>query len=314
MSYAAAMDPAEVIKFLHAYGHLEFPFGHQQDIPSDLSKLTLQDEVVREALRSHQSFDYGYVRAVKVHHGRQRQLVPDGDIGPATIEMLQTARCGCPDYAAAHDADEAVGSGSWKGCHGIGNFHAAKIHVTNSPPDFLAPHWDTVKRRVVQAYEEIGLRWMFDAPQGGHQTELTFADRSDGWIGLAIVGQGETCTSQPIWLKLLKTYRGGNSAEQIIIQWTTLTKHELGHNCGLGHSRGGVMNPSIVDGLPISWVGDQSESLLRRKFGGERVPGNSPDPGPGPGPGPFPGDIEIDGRLSINGRPYLLVPDPYGGM
>ena len=49
--------------------------------------------------------------------------------------------------------------------------------------------------------------------------------------------------------------------------------HELGHNAGLQHTRGGVMSPSIVHGLPSSWKGDPSRSVLARYYGGEPIPG-----------------------------------------
>lgn len=314
MSYVSPLSPASVIEYLAVYGHLRYPFGHQQDLPADISTLKLTDAPVREALRSHQSFDLNY--HVMSGAYRQQPSIATGELGPVTSAMIASPRCGCPDYRAqaTHDELPAIGTGSWKGCHSIGNFHCAKIHVTNSPPGFLAPVWDEVKRRVTQSYEELGLRWIFDAPNGGHQTSLTFYPRSNGWIGLAIVGQGESCSSQPIWLRLLETYKGGSTPDQITSQWTTLTKHELGHNCGLDHSRGGVMNPSIVDGLPVSWRGDPSETQLKRWFGGEPVPGSNPEPEPPP-----PGDDDegpvVSGRLMINGRPYLLVRDPgYSGM
>lgn len=317
MSYEIKTDPAYILKFLDTYGHLRYPFGQEQDLPDDIYKLKLTDAPVVAALQSHQSFDGNYRGMVGYFHGENRELQPDGDIGPATEAMLAAPRCGCPDYGMQARELPAIGSGSWKGCHGIGNYHCAKIHVTNSPPSFLAPVWDEVKRRVVQAYAEIGLKWIFDAPKGGHQTALSFWPRSDGWIGLAIVGQGETCSSDPIWLRLLQTYKGGSTPEQITTQWTTLTKHELGHNTGLDHSRGGVMNPSIVNGLPISWAGDPSEAQLRRWFGGEKVPGSDPEPPPPPGPDPDPDDdsIVIRGQFTINGIPHAVVRLPgYSGM
>jgi hypothetical protein len=55
--------------------------------------------------------------------------------------------------------------------------------------------------------------------------------------------------------------------------------HELGHNAGLDHSRGGVMNPSIVSGLAPSWAGDPSEPILNRYYGGEPIE-QPPVPGP----------------------------------
>jgi hypothetical protein len=114
-------------------------------------------------------------------------------------------------------------------------------------------------------------------------SEMSFVSSSSGWIGLAIVGQGETCGSK-IWCKFLSTYRGGQDTASIVAQWTTLVKHELGHNCGRGHTSGGVMNPSIINGLPTDWVAnDPSTNWLKGQFGGVPVPiPGTPPPPPKP--------------------------------
>jgi hypothetical protein len=84
----------------------------------------------------------------------------------------------------------------------------------------------------------------------------------------------------------------------------TLIKHELGHNSGLGHSRGGVMNPSIINGLPVSWKNDPSESQLRKWYGGEPVPGGNPLPPDTPQPPTGGGDIP---RVSLT----VTVPEGF---
>ena len=86
-------------------------------------------------------------------------------------------------------------------------------------------------------------------------------------IGLAIVGRGQSCRTS-IWAKFDPGYQPAN----VVREWTSLVKHELGHNMGLSHSQGGVMNPSIIAGLPVSWRGDPSEPILSRWFGGKPVP------------------------------------------
>lgn len=282
-------SPDNVIGFLLRFGHLERPFGNQQDVPEVLSKLTpeqrehpteildavrasrltLEDHLVKEALRSHQELEAQYNLVSQAYHGRP--IVADGEAGPATEFVMRLERCGHPDYAPPEDVAAAVGQGNWARCHNVGDFHAVSIQVQNSPPSFLAPLFDQVKERVTQAYAEIGLLIHWDG-RGPVNIQFSFVSRSSGWIGLAIVSNNSTCNSGPIWCRYLSTYKGGNTDADIVTQWTTLVKHELGHNTGMSHSRGGVMNPSIVNGLPVSWEGDPSHRLLVSRFGGKPVP------------------------------------------
>lgn len=265
------LNDKEIISFLRKTGHLECPFGVRQDVPVDDDKLTLKDVVVREAIRSHQSLDENYEVFAMARHGRS--LIPDGDPGPATVDVMSLPRCGMPDYghSSGYDGAEAAGSGNWRGCHDVGNYHALSVEVTNAPPSHVAPVWEDVKRRTREAYAEVGLliHWDGREPVG---TRASFVRQSDGWIGLAIVCNDCTCDSGPIWCRYLSTYRGGSTERDILTQWTSLFKHEIGHNCGMGHVRGGVMNPSIVNGLPVSWRGDPSWQQLVSRFGGRPVP------------------------------------------
>ena len=182
-------------------------------------------------------------------------------------------RCGHPDYGP--DVEAATGSGSWPNCHGIGDFHCAKVRVNpEGMPTFLKPVFDQVLNRVRAAYRDMGLSYDWVGEESTfHNTSINFVPRSNGWIGLAIVGQRESCSSK-IWARFLATYKPNN----VLNEWTTLIMHELGHNAGLHHSRGGVMNPSIVQGLAPTWRGDPSESILANYYGGEPIPGDNTPP------------------------------------
>lgn len=294
----------------------------------DLKLLQPHDPVVVAAMISMSRMDAGlYTKHVLEHHGRVPHF--DGQIGPAMLGMINdnNGRCPIPDYVPPpgtsflySDPDlqavvermqlestlPAFGSGNWKGCHQVGEFHCATVGVNQSGlPSFLKPVFLQVLRNVQRAYAGVGLLFIFvtegrdmltGKPFDGHiNTEMSFVPRSDGWIGLAIVGQGETCGGK-IWCKFLNTYVGGNSEAAIVTQWTTLIKHELGHNCGRGHTTGGVMNPSIVNNLPTDWVdSDPSTPWLKGQFGGVPVPipGGNPVPNPQPGPGGSTTDRQI---------------------
>lgn len=282
-------DQTAAIAFLYNYGHLQFPNGVEQDIPEVLTKLkpsaraefdkvkmavhksglSYRDPCVQKALLSYQVVDEQFdLIAPAVHDGKQMDV--NGEMGPATEFAMNLPRCGHPDHSPPADIGMAVGRGNWPRCHGVGDYHAVSVKIANSPPSFLAPHFEEVKKRVTEAYAEVGLLIHWDG-RSPVNIDFSFVNRSSGWIGLAIVGQNQGCNSR-IWCRYLASYRGGSSAESIIQQWTTLIKHELGHNTGMSHFRGGVMNPSIVNGLPTSFRGDPTFNTLTSKFGGERVP------------------------------------------
>lgn len=319
---------AQIIEILEKTGHLRFPFGeHVAGVPAVSDPAypkDLTDQIVVNAVASYQSFMSPVLEGLIAKHHPERasaSVVVDGVVGPALQELFDAPRCACPDYGMALPALAAIGGGSWKSCHGIGDFHCAIVQVDESNlPSFLRPLWLEVLRRTVSAYAEMGLKWIFVNQSGvcyltgktysaQPQTRLSFVTSSSGWIGLAIVPNSAlSCSTSPIWLQLLATYRGGNSNDAIAQQWTSLVKHELGHNCGLGHSSGGVMNPSIVNGLPTSWRGDPSESLLRSRFGGQPIP---PDSNPVPPDQPPPGAGFWPGLLILNettGKKYRAFP------
>lgn len=264
------------------------PRGELQDAPTTVkacAKLTLEDGCVKKAVASMQASDVNLDFLCQMEHGRPCE--PDGIVGPATemyLKLRERSGCGHADFLTEEEQETAAaawglpaqGSGNWRGCHGVGNFHAVKIRVTNSPPSFLAPVFEEVKKRVTEAYAEAGLLIHWDGTASDRNIDFSFVNGSTGWIGLAIVSNNSTCSSGPIWCRYLATYRGGSSVEQIITQWVTLIKHELGHNCGFGHLRGGVMNSTIVNGLVVSFRNDPAWSGLSSRFGGVAVP-RTPD-------------------------------------
>ena len=269
-------SPAEasLIAFLDHYGHLRHPFGEEQSVP-DLSTLSMKSDAVQDALQSYRSFHAApleYIAAgiwpvdaspAQTGYGSNSSLLLD----QATKILVNTSRCSCPDYGAAEAEELPAGSGSWSGCFGIGQFHHAHIKFLNSPPSFLTPVFDTIWQRVVDAYAEIGLLFTKVPADDFANIEVTFTELGGSTIGLAIVGSGEGC-QDTIWAKFAPSYKPANT----VSEWTTLIKHELGHNCGLQHSNGGVMNPYIMAGLPVSWKNDPSFPLLSQRFGGKQIP------------------------------------------
>ena len=255
------MNNLEILDFLDWTGHLLYPHGKKQHGPFSQGIATAEG---LEGVASFQAFEAERMdRLCLREHGRSARF--DGDVGPATIRAMMAPRCGHPDYGP--DIQPATGSGSWIGCHGIGDFHCAKVCVNQSGmPNFLGPVFEYVWERVASAYADIGLKYERVESGNADNIDFSFVQSSRGWIGLAIVGQSESCSSS-IWCKFLAKYQPAN----VLNEWTTLIMHELGHNAGLHHSRGGVMNPSIVQGLAPTWRGDPSEPILVRYYGGKPI-------------------------------------------
>lgn len=343
----AKASPQAIIERLKLTGHFDNP-----DMPTgvkfdDLPKLTLYSDECRTAIRSFTEMMASVAEQNSFEfHGRRYHF--DGEFGPATEATILTERCEHPDYhvpdLALYDGYEslneyeeatearAVGrNGNWKRCHGIGEFHCAHIRITNQPPAHLRRNgnWEHVLRAVTRANQAIGWQIYWSGPgspiqdgRGNHQLTMTFVDRSNGWIGLAQVVQNRPCNSLH-WSRYLATYLRTGSDAQIRRMWPILVLHELGHNMGTGHTRGGIMNPSILS-LAASWSGDPLAAWLRTHYGGEPIPTRpDPDPDPGPDPDPDPGpeppkpdgdDYWFDGLTLKKGdrsiRRYMLTPAP----
>jgi hypothetical protein len=299
---------------------------------NDLRYLKLSDRPVQEALRSYSEADpYRYAKHVWEKH--QRAPWFDGVAGPALQAMMQDRGvCPVPDFAPpagvsfsfndpymqaivekmqADALHEQAGTGQWRGCHNVGGeYHAALAQWDLTLlPTFLEPHFVTVLLKVREAFAAMGLLWMF-CDQAGRDllddedytgqhvnTHCTFVRRSDGWLGLAILGGRETCSSLPIWAKFLATFQGGTTSAEIVNQWWTLISHELLHNLGRNHVRGGVMNPSLQRGLRMTFDGDTSEQWMRQQFGGVAVPIPDDDNGDRGGGGDNPPESDLQKQI-----------------
>jgi hypothetical protein len=310
------------IRVAWEYGHFWSPDNPEGSNISfnDLANLKPSDPVVVQAMISLAKMDStAYTKLSLVHHGRPPSF--DGDAeDPAMAAMVESDRCPIPDYlpppgteCAFEDpnvqavvekmqkgTEEAIASGGWPNCHGAVNYHCMAIRVNPAGMNPKYAHlWKKIMQNVQKANCEIGLLMRFIGMDGKDlltgetwtsniNSELTFVQSSSGWIGLAIVGQSESCGSK-IWLKLLATYTGGNTDPVMEQQISALLLHEGGHNMGLMHTNGGIMNPSMTQGNPVGqWPpNDPSRPRLRSLYSGVPVPipgGGTPNPNPNPVP------------------------------
>lgn len=262
------MTDQEILTLLHHTGHIAHPFGQEGATAWD-STFPLEHPDIEKAIHSYQDFHSDCLdRFCLDHHSRPAHA--DGDVGPATRELFALPRCGHPDYGPKIAA--ATGSGNWKGCHGIGDFHSALIHVDYTDmPEFLKLHWEEVWERAVASFAEIGLSLLRTEDKSRANITVSFETRRQNWIGLAIVGSGQSC-SDTIWAQ----FHAGYHPQKIVSMWTQLLMHEFGHNCGWQHTRGGVMSATLMVELPPTWKGDPIYPLAKRMYGGVPVPGTTP--------------------------------------
>lgn len=306
------MTPEKMIRRLYELGHFRNPAHPTGVSESDLVNLSLHDQPVRTAIASYQEFMAAdFDRLSAKHHGRKG--IADGEPGPATADLLSVARCGCPDY---DDAEMATGRGSWDaGCHPdwpANHTFTVQMNKSGMPSylrDTIEPAWALVRK----AYADMGIVFIRedDNPRANSLTTWT---RGRGWIGLAIVPNNPGCGDR-IWAKFDNRYR----PRDLLNQWARLLAHEYGHNMGMRHSRGGIMNPSITSGpfTATAWRGDPSQSILERYFGGEPVdlddqPDEPDDPDTPDEPRPperywFRGEFDLMDNDENVGT-YILVP------
>lgn len=270
-----SLTEQQIIQKLDHFGHLRFPFNQDGAVAiKDINKLGVDSPEVRAAIESYQALHTVPLEQIIARNNPQL-VVPSakitGELDDDTLQLLNTARCDTPDYDP--NVARAVGSGNWKRCHGIGEFHCCTFKIITAIPDHIAPFFDDMlENDVVERYRRMGLWFKRDQtiPDSQANILVSFVNppSNDNWIGLAIVGQGLNCTSR-IWSKFDKAYKPANVRRE----WATLLTHEFGHNCGLGHSSGGVMNPYIIAGLPKYWTeADPSYSLLVQRYGGKPIP------------------------------------------
>lgn len=284
----------------------------------DLRGVSLLSGTEQEALdliKSFQESDLNFVPIVLAFHNRSP--VYDGIIGPATRALAELPRCPLPDFTPPPDVEiyypdpeirraiesmqinAQMGSGSWPSCDperpGVNSFRV-RLDTSNCPATIKA-YLDKSLEAVVAAYAEMGcaLRYI-QSSTGECELEKRFQSLAGSVIGWNEFPTPNTC-DQTISGRLDTGY-----APSDYRYWANLEAHETGHGVGLSHTRGHIMNPSILLVWPLSWKGGPSEAAMKRYFGGIPVP----TPGPGPGPGPIPpGEkVKYSGSFISGGQVY----------
>lgn len=279
--------------------------GKERVCPDRFKNLAEMDEARQKMVELFQSKMWLDYRDEGIAQLGRDPLI-DGVVGPVTKEVFKLPRCGCPDFAfpkkeGVYKPEEA-GIGPWKGCHNVGDAHAAHFQYQNDPPSHMnrdAGDGETIFTKALRKVREVnakkGLLCYFSGPgiieefhpedMGSVQSRVSWT-RGNGWIGLAIVGRDGMPCSETIWIQYDNSFTSSYDIARAIHGMVLLKLHEQGHNEGLGHTSGGIMNPSLRLSTTADWEGDVAEEWQRRRFGFKPVPI------PGPGPGPEPPDPE----------------------
>ena len=305
------MNDQQIIRWLWRYGHFANKrFANPLNVKeSDLKFLRITDRVVQDAAASIQSLDLQAELLVHKHHdGRALQI--DGDIGPATKELLTKPRCGCPDYRRD---DEATGSGPWPvpGCDPMrknrAKEHSIRINVNTAGMPYSLDYWKSFIGRTVRCAAEFGLsaRYILDGDPSKAEIAVTFASLADDGSGIpedAVIGRNYF-PQRGTYNQTIKGWITTRWNPSSIILHSCLWMHEqLGHGAGFEHTRGGIMNPSILPIDPLTWRGDPHESRARDWYGGEWVRDEGPTiPTPQP---PEDGPQQPTGFVYLGGELY----------
>jgi hypothetical protein len=302
----------DIIKRLWELGHFFNPnfFDPDEIKETDLSKLDIEDEEVTRALRSWQDMMAPEVDFLSMkHHGRP--AIHDGEFGPALQESFEIPRCGHPDYFpdTIKDGDLfGAGYGSWHEECARDTGVTFSVNPSGQPAGTKA-NWDEILRDVVDAYRKVGIK-LREVSSSSANIAVSWRSLGGGTIGLASLHAG-TCNKTG-FCYLSTSY---NAAVVYIKQ---LLCHEWGHNMNLGHTRGGIMHPSIgnVSGFTGWMENDPSYPKLRKFFPWGPLPGPGPDPKPDPDPDPVPPpvtDLKVEGAIDVkvNGRTaFRIIPVP----
>jgi len=313
------VNEREIIRLLWETGHFWSPLNPEGLSVSEdeLDKLTLTDEVVKKAVASYQDFLAETLDGLAMReHGRVS--IPDGEVGPATLALFSVPRCGCPDYQDPRKAEEAGGSGSWpQGCYDRPDIHEVHYTVDKRRMSRSESEWLIVRNMVLEAYAKVGVLLVEVELGSSSNIDTEWRVLRGSTIGLAEFNNG-SCRDN-VFCYVDPGFWPNND------DMADLWCHELGHNMNLPHTRGGIMNPTLIGGGRFNgWTErDPSTPRLRRFFGGEPIPRNlwwwdeKPEPPSPPGPpAPPPSGIWIDGSLSVKNKDgkslgeFIVVPKP----
>lgn len=300
---ATPHTPADVASWLYQFGH-GWNTKYQNLLNLDagrVGKMQGDEKDAKQLIMSFQEMDINVPLLHQLtHHGEV--FVADGELDPITLQVMSFPRCAMPDHAPPPNASfsfehtdleaavasyqlfedakahgelagtsfGATGSGSWPvGCDPEWpDNHSTVVEViTRGASSEQRQKFVDGLPQIAAAEAEIGqhVRFVVDKPISNPQHRVTFGPLPGNTIGYAYFPTPGQCR-QIVKAVIDSTFNAS------IIALLNLGGHEFkGHSDGLPHTRGGIMNPSLVIVNPFSWIRDTSFSRKKAYFGGVAI-------------------------------------------
>lgn len=283
------LSPFDLIRTLFAFGHfyskdaLAITLVEEADLPT----LTVEDAVVKAAVRSYQSYfrqdlDQLTQRAVKFG-GLERESVADGEIGENTVILLTSVRCGLPDFPHPSAAGEEA---NW--------------------PETCRADITTSYRMSLPGISESQLQqiWIASDKQWEADLDVKFRFIDGGYPNTRIYAFAASLGGSVLADQYLAQNNCGARLQGRVStrQWTpqllqaTLT-HEHGHALGLNHLQdpNATMFPSIHQASLARWGKPVASDIAAAvALGYKRRTTPVPEPDPVPPQGTFQVILSID--------------------
>jgi hypothetical protein len=266
------MDDHAILQRLLDWGHFRNPAYPDCHGVESVEKLDLSHALAVQAVRSYQEFFAGELdRVCRVCH--RRGIVTDGQVGPATLWLLDQPRCSLPDFRAGAEAN-------WPdGCR-LDITVSYSFDELNLDATSVRKAWDAA----LASWEKvIAVRFSLK-PEFSKQTRIWATDGPLPGSTLAWSQLAESdCNA-----RLEQRYDTLQAWEQTYLQATIC--HEVGHALGSEHLRtaDAIMYPSITSIVVPQLPDIQNMVQLGYKRRAEPEPPPPPPPGPDPDPTPWP--------------------------
>ena len=284
--------------------------------PDSVAKMDGSESDAKLLIRSLQLSDINFDPLVLAFHKRMPDY--DGSIGPATKALVNIPRCPLPDapppagasfhyddpdlQAAVESMQRAAAVGItgpyWRGCDSQRpDVHSLVIGIdTKEAPSVFKSNQEKILAARIAMAAEIGVAVRFvinPTSMAGLQQYQVYRYIAGGVIGMNYFPSSNSCGRIP---------NGSMDSSYNPTDWkrhANLGGHESeGHGFGFNHTRGGRMNPSLID-TPLTWIGDPAWSQIVKYYPAKPLEPDQPPPPPPPPPGPKP-----DGSLVLGGVTY----------
>lgn len=304
-------DEKRLLAQLQRYGHFANPDAAEaMDAANRVDRLELTDAGAIAAVASYQrllkqTFDDLSLR----HHGRMG--IVDGEVGPATRELIELPRCGVPDYAGEQEAN-------WpRDCRG--KLKAARDFpaLPGMSAEDTDRCWWGICNNWTAALSDVDI-----TPEDGVASQVP--GKYDFFADLRRLGGSTLAWHQLAQNNCAVTLQGAwdNDRSWSLVFALTTGTHEFGHGLGLGHVRDGqaLMYPVINSaarsrrGYPNSTDLAQCRQLGYLTSGRPQPAGDAlyRPRGTDAPPDDLPRDWKVSGTIIIQhgGQSFTIVPVP----